>query len=96
MVLESVLLGMKRLGYRNDDDSVDRAHYFVTSNILIALAILVSWKQFGGKPIECLTPPKFPGAWEDVSASAHARPKCSRPHLYYCSTPRTIAGHTTH
>lgn len=66
MVLESVLMSLKRLGYRNDDDGTDRLHYFVTSNILIALSILVSWKQFGGKPIECMTPPKFPGAWEDV------------------------------
>lgn len=67
MVLETSLRFLTYLGFRQDDDWVDRLHNFLTSNLLLALAMLISWKQFGGKPIECMLPKMFPGSWEDVS-----------------------------
>lgn len=67
MVLEAVIQWSKYLSYSYDDDTVDRLHYFFTSNILLGLTFLVSWKQFGGKPLECLIPAKFPGPWEQVT-----------------------------
>src|SRR5262249_46373184 len=33
------------------DTRADQLHYIWTSNALIAFSVLVSWKQFGGKPI---------------------------------------------
>lgn len=54
------------LGYSDDADSVDIFNSFITSNLLIGFAILISWKQFGGKPIECMVPDTFSGAWEQV------------------------------
>lgn len=64
--LISVLTGFKYLERRTDDDVIDKLHHSLTTNILIGLSILVSWKQFGGKPIECMTPDQFPSPWEQV------------------------------
>lgn len=53
-----------------EDDLVDRLHYIFTSAILVVFAIGVSWKQFGGKPIECSIPEQVPGIGaEEVSQS---------------------------
>lgn len=66
-ILGAFLNTLKFFGHNSDDDYIDRLHYFVTSNTLVALSILVSFKQFGGKPIECLVPDMFSKAWEEVS-----------------------------
>ncbi|CAJ0933015.1 unnamed protein product, partial [Mesorhabditis belari] len=44
-------------------DVIAHIHSFFTCNLLIGLAVLVSWKQFGGKPIECMVPTDFTPAW---------------------------------
>lgn len=49
--LLSVFTGLKYLSRHFDDDPTDQLHYRFTSNTLICLAIVVSFKQFGGKPI---------------------------------------------
>uniref|UniRef100_A0AC35G7A2 Innexin n=1 Tax=Panagrolaimus sp. PS1159 TaxID=55785 RepID=A0AC35G7A2_9BILA len=52
------------LHYRKDDDFVDRLSYFYTSSFLIMMAVLVSFKQFGGRPLECWVPAYFTASWE--------------------------------
>lgn len=61
------LIGLARyFSARADDDVVDRMNYLYTPNILLAFSVLISFKQFGGRPLECLLPAKFPGSWEQV------------------------------
>lgn len=65
--LLSAFTGLKYLTGHQDDDWTDRLHYQVTANILIALSILVSFKQFGGRPMECLLPDHLPESWEQYA-----------------------------
>ncbi|CAD5230006.1 unnamed protein product [Bursaphelenchus xylophilus] len=67
MVLTTVLSMLRYVGTSDDRDFVDRINSFFTTNILIALSVLVSFKQFGGKPLECLTPDIFSGSWEEYA-----------------------------
>ncbi|KJH46319.1 Innexin [Dictyocaulus viviparus] len=67
MMIET-FVGMSRyLSSRNDDDWSDRLHYSITPNILLAFSVLISFKQFGGRPIECMFPNKFPSSWEQYA-----------------------------
>ncbi|KAI6176046.1 Innexin [Aphelenchoides bicaudatus] len=62
MVLTTVLSMIRYVSTANDDrDFVDKLHSYFTTNLLIGLSVLVSFKQFGGSPIECLTPDTFSG-----------------------------------
>lgn len=67
MALREVISAFHFFKLRRDDDFVDRLHYFFTTNTLVALSILVSFKQFGGQPVECVVPDEFPHSWEQVS-----------------------------
>lgn len=66
-MLFAFLSGFKFLATQVEGDLSDRLHYYMTSNLLIALAILVSWKQFGGRPIECMIPETFHQPWEQYA-----------------------------
>ncbi|CAD6196767.1 unnamed protein product [Caenorhabditis auriculariae] len=59
-------------------DIIAGLHSFVTSNLLIGLAVLVSYKQFGGKPIECMVPMDFTSAW-----AQYAENYCWSQQTYY-------------
>ncbi|VDD93962.1 unnamed protein product [Enterobius vermicularis] len=48
-------------------DLVASLHSYFTSNLLIAFAIIISFKHFGGRPMECMLPVGFNGAWEDYA-----------------------------
>ncbi|TKR60917.1 hypothetical protein L596_028098 [Steinernema carpocapsae] len=65
-MLTTVLSMLRYVGESEDRDLIDRLHSYFTTNILIALSVLVSFKQFGGKPMECLVPDLFTGSWEQV------------------------------
>ena len=74
MVMIESFIGMARyLSPRNDDDWSDRLHYIFTPNILLAFSVVISFKQFGGRPLECMFPNKFPGSWEQVSLYSNIR-----------------------
>uniref|UniRef100_A0AC35GD58 Innexin n=1 Tax=Panagrolaimus sp. PS1159 TaxID=55785 RepID=A0AC35GD58_9BILA len=43
---------MRYLTSRKDDDMVDRMNYLYTPNALLAFSVLISFKQFGGRPLD--------------------------------------------
>uniref|UniRef100_A0A0N5AKQ1 Innexin n=1 Tax=Syphacia muris TaxID=451379 RepID=A0A0N5AKQ1_9BILA len=48
-------------------DVIASLHSYFTSNMLIAFAIMISFKHFGGRPMECMLPVGFTGAWEEYA-----------------------------
>jgi hypothetical protein len=52
-MIETLVSMIKYLSPRQDDDKIDRLHYLYTPNLLLAMSVLISFKQFGGKPLEC-------------------------------------------
>lgn len=68
MVLTTVLSMVRYVSGVEDRDFIDRLHSYFTCNMLIGLSILVSFKQFGGNPIECLTPDTFTGSFFKIKS----------------------------
>ncbi|KAI6230067.1 Innexin [Aphelenchoides fujianensis] len=66
MVLTTVLSMVHYVTGGDDRDVVNRLNAYFTTNLLVGLAILVSFKQFGGAPIECIIPDTFSGPWEQA------------------------------
>ncbi|KAI3415594.1 hypothetical protein GPALN_005197 [Globodera pallida] len=64
MILQNMFGALSFLRFQKDDDLVDRLSYFYTSSFLIMMAVLVSFKQFGGRPLECWVPAQFTSSWE--------------------------------
>ena len=101
MVMIETFLGMaKYLSPREDDDWSDRLNYLITPNLLLAFSVLISFKQFGGRPIECMFPNKFPGSWEQVHLIKYQFElftERSNFHfiINFSSTLKTTAGHKT-
>uniref|UniRef100_A0A914ZHS1 Innexin n=2 Tax=Parascaris univalens TaxID=6257 RepID=A0A914ZHS1_PARUN len=48
-------------------DVVASLHSYFTCNMLIAFAILLSFKHFAGRPMECMIPSGFNSAWEQYT-----------------------------
>uniref|UniRef100_A0A914XIV4 Innexin n=1 Tax=Plectus sambesii TaxID=2011161 RepID=A0A914XIV4_9BILA len=87
MVLTTVLSMLTYVGGVDDRDFIDRLHAYFTTNLLIALSILVSFKQFGGRPIECMVPETFTGPWEEYAESY-----CWAQDTYYVPFATVVAG----
>ncbi|VDK59467.1 unnamed protein product, partial [Anisakis simplex] len=90
MALTAVLSMLRYVSHADDRDFVDRLHSYFTANILIAFSVLVSFKQFGGKPVECLVPDLFSGAWEQ-----YAENYCWAQDTYYVPMREVVAGMPT-
>ncbi|KAI6222917.1 Innexin family-containing protein [Aphelenchoides fujianensis] len=52
MMIEAFISMLRFLSPRQDDDYADRCNYLYTPNLLLAFAVLISFKQFGGRPLE--------------------------------------------
>ncbi len=50
-----------------DDDFIDRLNYYYTTSFVIGAAIIISFKTFGGRPLECWLPAQYKSSWEDYS-----------------------------
>ncbi|EFO87042.1 CRE-INX-10 protein [Caenorhabditis remanei] len=87
MVLAAVLSMLRYVAGSDDRDFVDRLHSYFTCNLLIGLSVLVSFKQFGGKPVECLVPDIFSSSWEQ-----YAENYCWASDTYYVPTNEPVAG----
>ena len=61
-------------------DIIANLHSYFTFNLLLGLAILLSYKQFGGRPIECMTPVGFSSSWTDYTENY-----CYTSDTYYVS-----------
>ncbi|CAD5224488.1 unnamed protein product [Bursaphelenchus okinawaensis] len=67
MMIEALISMARYLSAREDDDIADRMNYLYTPNMLLAFSVLISFKQFGGRPLECIFPSKFSGSLQEYA-----------------------------
>ncbi len=67
-LLSTISLSSGLRQYDIASDSIDRLNGIYTAAMLTAMAILTSFKMFGGtkSAIECGMPDDFPSSWEEV------------------------------
>uniref|UniRef100_A0A914E065 Innexin n=1 Tax=Acrobeloides nanus TaxID=290746 RepID=A0A914E065_9BILA len=90
--MSSLINVLRTVPYSNKPAVIDviaKIHSYFTCNLLIGLAILLSWKQFGGSPIECMLPLGFSGAW-----AQYAENYCWSEDTYYVSFGDIIENYT--
>ncbi len=63
-MLNDVLKTLNFLHPSTDDDWSDRLNWYYTTTLLIILSLLISYKSFSARPIECWLPYEFKGSWE--------------------------------
>uniref|UniRef100_A0A1I7RRV2 Innexin n=1 Tax=Bursaphelenchus xylophilus TaxID=6326 RepID=A0A1I7RRV2_BURXY len=66
-MIEALISMARYLSAREDDDFADRMNYLYTPNMLLAFSVLISFKQFGGRPLECIFPSKFSGSLQEYA-----------------------------
>uniref|UniRef100_A0A915DHV4 Innexin n=1 Tax=Ditylenchus dipsaci TaxID=166011 RepID=A0A915DHV4_9BILA len=86
-MIEALISMIRYLSARQDDDIVDRMNYLYTPNMLLAFSVLISFKQFGGRPLECMFPNKFPGKVHVATINANERYSAERKLSYYQWVP---------
>lgn len=69
MSVEGVLKSLKIIRLKYGEDNIDRLHYFLTANFLVAASTIATVKMFEGRAIECTSPTDFPKSWITVSRS---------------------------
>uniref|UniRef100_A0A0K0EG62 Innexin n=1 Tax=Strongyloides stercoralis TaxID=6248 RepID=A0A0K0EG62_STRER len=70
-------------------DIIANLHSYFTCNLLIGLAVLISYRQFGGRPLECMLPMGFSGAWEQ-----YAEQYCWAEDTYFVPTNENVENFT--
>uniref|UniRef100_A0A8R1TX68 Innexin n=1 Tax=Onchocerca volvulus TaxID=6282 RepID=A0A8R1TX68_ONCVO len=63
MSIERLLKSLKVISLNYGEDNIDRLHYFLTSNLLIAASTITAWKMYEGRPLECMAPMGFTNSW---------------------------------
>lgn len=73
-MLNDMIASLHFMKCRADDDFVDRLNYYYTTTFLIIMSLLVSFKMFGGKPLECWLPAEYKSSWQEFTGT-----------VYYCN-----------
>ncbi|KHN79121.1 Innexin unc-7 [Toxocara canis] len=55
---------LSNLHATHDEDSVDRINYIYTNVLLLGFSILLTAKQYVGRPLQCWVPAQFKSGWE--------------------------------
>jgi len=72
--------------FRKDDDFSDRINHALTSVILVFFSLIVSARQYIGKPISCWVPSEFTKSQEDYAESV-----CWVSNTYFISSKNSIS-----
>ncbi|KAF8374721.1 inx-7, partial [Pristionchus pacificus] len=72
------------------NDVIAKLHSFITANVLIGAALVISFRQFGGKPIDCMVPTDFTPSW-----TQYAETYCFSQETYWVPFTSVVAGLTS-